>query len=90
MSEIENTLNVMRVTPVYGREREHWGVAIILIRVNDGVYICKCSVKYDEYKCMTKHASIFDIHLKTLHQSKCCGAQIDNKADAPICVFEDK
>ena len=45
MSEIENTScvkNVMRVSSVYGIEIEPWGVAIILRRVNYGVYICTC------------------------------------------------
>ena len=38
MSEIENTScvrNFMRVNPVSGIEREPWGAAIIIIRVND-------------------------------------------------------
>ena len=58
--------------------------------VNYGVYICKCSVRPDEYKCKTKHAFVFDSHFKTLHQSKCCGFLIDNRDDAPICVLKDK
>ena len=54
MSEIENTScvrNVMRVTSVPGIEGETWGLASILRRFNDGVYICACSVRSDEYKC---------------------------------------
>ena len=93
MSEIENTScvrNVMRLTPVLGIEREPWGLACIIRKVNYGVYICKCYVKYDEYDCWTKHAFIYDSHFKPLHQSKCCGAIIDNRSDAPICVLEDK
>ena len=85
MSEIENTvcvINVMRLTTASGVEIETWGAASILRRVNDGVYICTCSVKYDEYKCMTKHAFSFDIHFKPLHESKYCGALIDNISDA--------
>ena len=41
-------------------------------------------------KCMTKHAFYFYSHFRTFHQSKCFGALIDNRADAPICVLEDK
>ena len=47
-------------------------------------------VKSDEYNCWTKHDFIYDSHFKPLHQTKCCGVLIDNRADAPICVLEDK
>ena len=42
-----------------------------------------------EYTCNTKHAFVYDSHFKTLYQSKCYEAIIDNRADAPICVLED-
>ena len=32
----------------------------------------------------------YDSHFKPLHQTKCFGVLIDNRADAPICVLEDK
>ena len=80
----------MRVTPVSGIEIELWGSASNTRRDNDGVYIFTCTVKYDEYKCRTKNAFIFDSHFKPLHQSKCFGSLIDNRADANICVLEDK
>ena len=80
----------MKVTPVSGIEREPWGAASILRRVNDGVYICTRSVRSEKYKCKKKHAFVFDSHFKPLHQSKYCGAIIDNRADTPICVLEDK
>ena len=67
MSEIENTScvrNVMRVTPVSRIEREPWGAASILRIVNGGLYINICTFKYDEYKCCTKNAFIFDSHFK--------------------------
>ena len=50
MSEIENTscvINFMRVTPVSGIEREPWGAACIIRKVNYGVCICTCNVKYN-------------------------------------------
>ena len=71
ISEIENTScvrNVMMVTPVSEIEREPWGVAGILRRVYDGVFICTCNVKSDEYNCWTKHAFVYDSHFKPLHQ----------------------
>ena len=61
-----------------------------MITVNDGVYICKCNVQSVEYKLWTKHAFVYESHYKPLHQTKCCGVLIDNRADAPICVLEGK
>ena len=66
------------------------GAGSILRIVNGGLYINICTFKYDEYKCCTKNAFIFDSHFKTLHQSKCCGFLIDNRDDAPIFVLKDK
>ena len=77
----------MKVTPLFLIEIEPWGAACFLRKVNDGVYICICNVKCDEYKYWTKHAFVYDIHLKPLHQSKCCGDLIDNGAYATICVL---
>ena len=51
ISEIENNScvrNVMEVTPVSGIERVPWGAASIMIRVNDGVFICTCNVQSSE------------------------------------------
>ena len=51
ISEIENTScvrNVMEVTPVFGIERVPWVAASILIRVNDGVFICTYNVQSSE------------------------------------------
>ena len=93
ISEIENTScmrNVMKVNQVSGIEIEPWGAACIPRIVNDGVFICTCNVKSDEYNCWIKHAFVYYSHFKPLNQSKCCGDVIDNRADAPICVLEDK
>ena len=80
----------MKVTPVSGIYQVAWGAASILRRVNDGVFICTYNFQYVEYNCWTKHAFVYDSHFKPLHQTKCCGVLIDNRADAPICVLEDK
>ena len=93
ISEIENTScmrNVMKVTPVSGIQREPWGSACILRIINDGVFICTCNFKSDEYKFCTKHAFVYYGYLKPLHQYKFCGDIIDNRADAHIFVLEDK
>ena len=71
MSEIENTSCVrifMKENPVAMIEIEDWGAVSILRRVTDGVYICTCSVRYDEYKCKKKHVIVFDSHFKPLHK----------------------
>ena len=57
ISEIENTScvrNVIKVTPVYGIEREPWGESCIMVIVNDGVFICICNVKSDEIQVLGK------------------------------------
>ena len=82
--------NFMEVTVVSGIERVPWGPASILIRVNDIVFICTCNVQYVGYNCCTKHEFVYDSHFEPLHQTKCCGVLIDNRADAPICVLGDK
>ena len=43
-----------------------------------------------KYKCLGKHAFVYDSYFKPLHQSKIYEYLIDNRADAPICVLEDK
>ena len=58
--------------------------------MNDGVYICVCNVQNVKYDLWKKHAFVYDSHYKPLHQTECCGVLIDNVADAPICVLEDK
>ena len=91
ITDIENTSrvrSVMKVTPVAIIEREYWGEASILRIVNGGVYICTCSVRSDEYKCMKKHEFVYKSHFKPLHQSKYCVAFIDNRSDAPLCVMQ--
>ena len=82
--------NVMNVTPVSGIDRVPWGVASILRIVNNGVYICTCNVQSVEYNSWTNNAFVYDNHYKPLHQTKCCGVLIDNRADSPICVLEYK
>ena len=80
----------MRVTQVSGIERDPCGAACIMRKLNYGVYICTCNIKFDEYKCWKKLEFVYDSRFKPFHQSKCCGGLIDNRSDAPICVLEDK
>ena len=93
ISEIEKcacVTNVMKITPMSGIEELKWGAASILKTVNDGVYICICNVHNVKYDLWTKHAFVYDSHYKPLNRTDCCGVLIDNRADAPICVLENK
>ena len=82
--------SVMHATPVFQIEREPRGAAIMLRTVKGILYICSCSVISDEYMCNKKHAFVYDSNFKPLHQSRCCGDLIENRADAPIFVLEYK
>ena len=80
----------MNITPMSGIKEVKWGAASILKTVNDGVYICICNVHNVKYDLWKKHAFVYEIHYKPLNQTDCCGVLIDNRADATICVLENK
>ena len=80
----------MKVTPVSRIEIEPWVAACIMRKVNAGLFICICNVKYDEYNFWTKHVLVYNSYFKPLHQLKFFGALFDNRADADIFVLEDK
>ena len=42
------------------------------------------------FEKVTQHAFICDSHFSTKEKSKCCGAIIDKRSCAPICVLEVK
>ena len=44
----------VKATPVSVIKIEPWGADCMTRIVNDGVFICVCNVKYDEYKGWTK------------------------------------
>ena len=74
----------IKVNPVFRIEIEDWVAASVLRVFDNGVYICTCSVRSNEYMCKTKYTFVYDIHSKPLHKSKCCGYIIYNISDAPI------
>ena len=80
----------MNVTTVSEINWLAWGAASIVRTVNDGVYIYTCNVQSVEYNFWTKHAFVYYIHYKPLHQTKCCGVLIDIRDDAHVCVLEEK
>ena len=52
----------MNVNPLLKTEREMWGARSILRRVNDGIYICSCSVTSDEYRRKQKNEFLMTVN----------------------------
>ena len=73
---------------------KHWkrkmGNLKILQRINDGVYVCICSVYSKVLKEFTQHPFVYDSYFLTKVKSACRGAIIDNRRYLPICVLEEK
>ena len=66
------------------------GAMRILLVIDDGVYVCICKVYYyvsNEYR---PNSFVYDSNFSQLEKSECCGAIIDNRSYAPICVLEKK
>ena len=80
----------MTIAPVLNIEREKMGPLKILLRIDDGVYVCNCTVYSDALKQYTQHTFVYDRHFSTKEKSACCGEIIDNITYAPICVLEGK
>ena len=62
----------------------------ILLRINDGVYVCICSVYSKVLKEHTQHTFFYDSYFSKKVKSACRGEIIDNRRHAPICVMEGK
>ena len=58
------------------------------MRIDDGVYVCNCTVDSYVLKHHTKHAFVYDSHFSTTEKSLCRGAIIDNRTYSPIYVLE--
>ena len=77
----------MTISPVLNIEREPMGSLGILMRIDDGVYVCICTVYSNVLKQHTQHAFVYDSYFSTKVKSACRGAIIDNRTYAPICVL---
>ena len=62
----------------------------ILLIIDDGVYVCICTVYSNVLKQHTQHAFVYDSYFTTTENSAFQGAIIDNRRYAPICVLEEK
>ena len=60
------------------------------MRINDGVYVCICSVYSNILSGFTQHAFLYDSYFTTTGNNGCQGAIIDNRRYAPICVLDEK
>ena len=79
----------MTIASVLNIDREKMGAMGILLVIDDGVYVCICTVYYSIFKEVKQHTFVYDSHFSTKKQSEHCGAIIDNRSYAPICVIEE-
>ena len=66
------------------------GYMVILLVIDDGVYVCIYKVYSSVFTEYTHHALVYDINFSQLEKSECCGSIIDNISYTPICVLEEK
>ena len=81
---------VMNIAPVLKIEREKMGTLEILLKIDDGVYVCICTIYTAILKQFTQHTSVYDSNFSIKDKSECCGAIIENRSYAPIYVLEGK
>ena len=63
------------------------GPMMILLVIDDGVYVWICKFYSHAFKLYTWHAFAYDRQFLQLEKSECCGAIIDNISYALICVL---
>ena len=60
------------------------------MRIDDGVYVCKCTFCSYISKQFTQHAFVLDSHFSEKQKIACCGTIIDNISYELIYVLEEK
>ena len=80
----------MTIASVINIDREKNCAMGILLIIDDGDYVCICTIYSSVLKKVTQHAFVYDSHFSTKEKSECCGAIIDIRSYAPICVLEEK
>ena len=91
MYELENceyVSSVIKIEAVLDIEWEKMGTLEILMSINDGVYVCICSVYSIFLMKYTQHAFVYDSYFTTTGNNRCQGAIIDNRRHARICVLK--
>ena len=59
------------------------------MRIDDGVYVCNCTVYSYVLKQHTQNTFVYDSYFSTKEKIACHGAIIDNITYAPIYVLEE-
>ena len=90
LDKCECVSSVINIAPVLGIDRDKMRSFGILMRINDGVYVCICSIYSKILKQWTKHAFFYDRYFTKKVKSVRQGEIIDNRRYAPICVLEGK
>ena len=90
LEKCECLSSVMTIASVLHIEREPMGPLGIPTIIDDSVYVFICSVYSKVLKEYTQHAFFYEIYFRTKVKIACCGAIIDNRTYAPICVLEKK
>ena len=80
----------MTIAPLLNIEIDKMGTLVIFLKIDDGVYVCICTIYTELLKRFTQHKFVYDSHFSTKEKSECCGAIIDNRSYAPIFVLEEK
>ena len=65
LDKCECVSSIIKIAPVLGIERDKMGPLGILLRINDGVYVCICSVYSNILKQWTQHAFVHDSYFTT-------------------------
>ena len=88
MEKCECASSVNTIAPVWSIEIEKIGSMGILLKIDDGVYVCINTFYTATLKQFTQQECFYDSHFLTKEKSECCGTIIDNRSYAPICVLE--
>ena len=64
LEKCECVSSVMRIAPILNIEREKMGTLGILMRIDDNVYVCNCTVYSYVSKQFTQQAFIYEIHFQ--------------------------
>ena len=81
---------VITIAPVLNIERGQMSPLGILMKIDDVVYVCICTVYSKVLKQHTQHAFFYDSYFSAKLKSACRGAIIDNRTCSPIYVLEEK
>ena len=88
LDKCECVSSVIKIAPVLGIDNDIMVTLGILLRINDGVYVCICSVYSKILKQWTKHTFVYESYFTTKVKSAFKGEIIDNIRYVPICVLE--